>query len=56
MANSYLKVSIIPKTGDLCCHDMRRVIRKSVVGVYDQIRHKPGCTATKDGYRLQLRV
>ena len=26
------------------------VVRKPVFGVSDQVRHKPGCTATEDGY------
>ena len=25
------------------------VVRKPVLGVSDQVRHKPGCTATNDG-------
>ena len=25
------------------------VVRKPVFGVSDQVRHKPGCTATEDG-------
>ena len=31
---------------------MSLVKRKQVFGVSDQIPHKPGCTATKGGYRL----
>ena len=27
------------------------VVRKLVFGVYDQVRHKPGCTVTDDSYR-----
>ena len=26
------------------------VVRKLVFGVSDQVRHKPGCTVTEDGY------
>ena len=26
---------------------------KTVFGVSDQVRHKPGCTATEDGKRLE---
>ena len=26
-----------------------RVTRKPAFGVFDQVRHKPGCTATEDG-------
>ena len=28
---------------------MKRVNRKPVLGVSDQVRHKPGCTFTEDG-------
>ena len=28
---------------------MSLVVRKPVFGVSDQVRHKPGCTATEDG-------
>ena len=33
---------------------MGLVVRKSVFGVYDLVRHKPGCTATEDCYRLEI--
>ena len=33
---------------------LSRVTRKSVFGVSDHIRHKPGCSVTEDGYRLQI--
>ena len=29
-------------------------MRKQVFGVSDQIHHKPGCTATEDGKRLEI--
>ena len=29
--------------------NMSLVLRKPVFGVSDQVRHKPGCTATEDG-------
>ena len=29
-------------------------MRKAVFGVSDQVRHKPGCTATEDGWRLEI--
>ena len=32
------------------------VVRKPVFGVSDQVPHKPGCTATEDGYRLEIRI
>ena len=34
--------------------DMSRDVRKPVFGVSDQVRHKPGCTATEDGWRLEI--
>ena len=34
-------------------HHLSLVVRKPVFGVSDQIRHKPGCTATEDGKRLE---
>ena len=30
------------------------VMRKPVFGISDKFRHKPGCTATEDGYRLKI--
>ena len=33
---------------------MGRVVRKSFFGVSDQVRHKPACTATEDGYGLEV--
>ena len=36
-------------------HDkLSLVVRKPVFGVFDQVRHKPGCTATEDGWRLEI--
>ena len=29
-------------------------MRKPVFGVFDQVRYKPGCTATEDGKRLEI--
>ena len=34
--------------------DMSLVMRKPVFGVSDQVRHKPGCTFTEDGERLEV--
>ena len=34
--------------------DLGLVVRKPVFGVSEQVRHKPGCTATKDDYRLKI--
>ena len=33
---------------------MSRIMRKPVFWVSDQIRHKPGCTATEDGLRFEI--
>ena len=33
---------------------MNRDEKKSVFRVSDQVRHKPDCTTTKDGYRLEI--
>ena len=33
---------------------MSLVVRKPVFGVFDQVRHKPGCTATEDGLWLEI--
>ena len=30
------------------------VVRKPVFGVSDQVPHKPGCTVTEDGWRLEI--
>ena len=29
-------------------------MRKPVFGVSDMVRHKPGCTATEDGWKLEI--
>ena len=34
--------------------DMSLVVRKPVFGVFHQVPHKPGCTATDDGWRLEI--
>ena len=33
---------------------MSLVLRKPVFGVSDQVRHKPGCTTTENGWRLEI--
>ena len=33
---------------------MRHVTRKHVYGVSNQVQHKPGCTVTGDGQRLEI--
>ena len=40
---------LIIKPGSEYKDKMSLVVRKPVFGVSDQVRHKPGCTATKDG-------
>ena len=37
------------QSGLILGFNMSPVVRKSVFGVSDQVRHKPGCTATEDG-------
>ena len=34
--------------------DMSRVARKPIFGNSDQVRHKPGCTATEYGKKLEI--
>ena len=48
----YYIVEILNKFGksyQKLLHVMSLVLRKPVFGVSDQVRHKPGCTATEDG-------
>ena len=33
---------------------MSHNIRKQVFGVSDQVLHKPACTVSEDGYRLEI--
>ena len=35
-------------------YELRLVVRKPVFEVFDQVRHKPGCTATEGGLRLEI--
>ena len=35
-------------------YNLSLVVRKPVFEVSDQVRHKPGCTATEDGYMLEI--
>ena len=35
-------------------NNMRRVMRKPVFGVSDQVRHKPGSTTTEDDWMLEF--
>ena len=41
----------VPSTSS---RQMSLVARKPVFGVSDQVRHKPGCTTTEDGWRLEI--
>ena len=38
----------------IVCNNMSLVVRKPVFRVFDQVRHKLGCTATEDGWRLEI--
>ena len=42
-------VPLSDKKDDVGLVKMSFVVRKPVFGVSDQVRHKPGCTATEDG-------
>ena len=35
-------------------NEMLTSMNKPVFGVSDHVRHKPGCTATEDGFRLEI--
>ena len=37
-------------------HQMSWVMRNPVFGVSDQVKHKPGCTATEDGKKLEFQI
>ena len=43
-----------PKTGFLTTRLMSLVTRASVFEIYDNVQHKPGCTTTQDGKRLDI--
>ena len=47
-AHFYSAASLWHQVPDTLLH-MSLVVRKPVFGVSDQVRHKPGCTATEDG-------
>ena len=56
---SHLKYSCIVALTEMSvshplAEEMSRVMRKTVFGVSDQVRHKPDCAATEDGYRLRV--
>ena len=48
-----LKLGLGPTVCDLD-DKLSLVVRKPVFGVSDHVRHKPGCTATEDGLRLEI--
>ena len=48
-----MSVSVLPSPS-VRLDDMSLVVRKRVFGVSDQVPHKPGCTATEDGQRLEI--
>ena len=41
-------------TSDVYLKYMSLVVRKPVFGVSEQVGHKPGCSATEDGSRLEI--
>ena len=45
---------LLHNSAQLQLSNMSLVVRKPVFGVPDQVRHKPGCTATEDGKRLEI--
>ena len=47
------KVLHITKLASLAEHYMSRIPRKSVFGVSNHVRHKPGCMAKEDGRGLE---
>ena len=49
-----LAVGWVVEVAVLCRDHMSLVVRKPVFGVSDQVRHKPGCTTTEDGLRLEI--
>ena len=38
----------------VCSKEQFSLVRKPVFGVSDLVRHKPGCTTTEDGLRLEI--
>ena len=44
-----LMVESVKLLGKMSKHYLSLVVSKPVFGVSDQVRRKPGCTATKDG-------
>ena len=55
VASSNLIISLISvyKAIEMLQH-LSLVVRKPVFEVSDQVPHKPGCTATEDGQRLEI--
>ena len=47
-------IIFIPKQFLLFQYELSPNARKPVFGTSDQVRHKPGCTVTEDGYRLEI--
>ena len=45
---------LVVKVGSEYMYYFSLVVRKPVFGVSDQVRHKPGCTATEDGWKLEI--
>ena len=51
---AHLKEGVGQAVSDDDGNKLSLVVRKPVFGVSDQVPHKPGCTATEDGWRLEI--
>ena len=49
-----LKMILLPPALCVFFTYLSLVVRKPVFGNFDQVQHKPGCTATEDGKRLEI--
>ena len=53
--NYYKGLEDAIRPGRICVKvHLSLVVRKPVFGVSNQVQHKPGCTATEDGQRLEI--
>ena len=51
---SFSALMLLLETHSRCGDYMSRVVRKPVFELSDQVRHKPGCTTTEYGWRLEI--
>ena len=49
-----VRTALVPAPGLAHADVMSGAARKPVFGVSNQVRHKPDCTATEDGQRLEI--